>query len=92
MKKDADAILPFVYSAHKQLPSDLHSRRIHYEDYGAFNEYLDDTYGTIQLEGQEFLPSWTIYTADKDHRTYRELLLEYEQLIQEIEVVEEVSL
>jgi hypothetical protein len=88
----SDAILPFVFSAHKQLPSDLHSRRIHYEDYEAFNEYLDDTYGTIQLEGQEFLPSWTIYTADKDHRTYRELLLEYEQLIQEIEVVEEVSL
>ena len=87
----SDAILPFIYSAHKQLPSDLQSGRIYYEDYPEFNENLDDTYGMIQLEGQEFLPSWTIYTADKDHRTYRELLIEYEQYQEELEDVDDLS-
>ncbi|MBC8507201.1 MAG: abortive infection family protein [Chloroflexi bacterium] len=74
----SDAIIPFIYSAHKNLPSDLQSGRIYYDDYLEFNEYLDETYGVIQLEGQEFLPSWTIFTADKDRKTYRELLIEYE--------------
>lgn len=85
----SDAILPFIFCAHKQLPFDLQSGRIYYRDYPEFNENLDDTYGTIQLEGQEFLPSWTIFTADKDHKTYRELLIEYELYEEELEVVDD---
>jgi hypothetical protein len=85
----SDAIIPFLYKAHKQLPSDLVGGRIYYADFPEFNEHLDSANETIEIAGMAFSPSWTIYTSDKEHKTYRELLVEYE-LYKEEEIGEPV--
>lgn len=79
----SDAIIPFLYKAHKQLPSDLDGGRIYYDDYPEFNEYLDSISEAIEIAGMSFSPSWTIYTSDKEHKTYRELLIEYEVITEQ---------
>lgn len=69
----ADAVVHFLFSAHRRNPSGARAGRIYYEDFPEFNEYIDEISGNVELFGQIFRPSEIIFNTDKDHANYREM-------------------
>ena len=74
----ADAIVHFLFNAHRRNNMGSRAKRIYYEDYPQFNDYTDDLHsGTVVFE-QFFSASKILYDSDKDHIAYREKLIQWE--------------
>lgn len=74
----ADAVVHFLYSAHRKSPSNSGAKRIYYEDYPQINAFIDENNtGTFVFE-QFFSASKILYDSDKDHVAYREKLKQIE--------------
>jgi hypothetical protein len=82
----ADAIVHFLFSAHRRNPSGLRAGRIHYEDYPEFNLYTDEIYEGVELFGQIFTASLILFNSDKDHLAYKEMLIEWQTIEPDIAV------
>lgn len=74
----ADAILHFIFSAHRKNPFGINARRIYYEDYPRFNDYIDEIYETTVIFDQIFPASKILFDSDKDHTAYREKIIALE--------------
>lgn len=69
----ADAIVNFLFSAHRRNPLGLKASRIYYEDYPEFNDYVDEYFEAAVIFEQVFPASKTLFNSDKDHTAYREM-------------------
>lgn len=76
--RSADAIVHFLYKAHKSYPPDRLSGRLHYRDWKDFNAYVDELHEPVQILGMSFLVSDLLFSCDPDHDTYREKLQEFQ--------------
>ncbi len=81
----ADTIVHFIYKAHKRYPPDTEKGRLYYEDHKGFNEYVDDLHEAVQIFDLTLLPSQVLFSTDEDQQTYREYLLQYEAMYEELE-------
>lgn len=70
----ADAIVHFLFSAHRRNPSHSGAKRIYYEDYAQFNDFIDEYNEGAVIFEQFFPASKILYDGDKDHVAYREKL------------------
>jgi len=70
----ADAIVHFLFSAHRRNPSGARIGRIYCEDYPEFNDYIDEFYEGAVIFDQVFPASRILFNSDKDHVAYREML------------------
>lgn len=80
--ESTDTIVNYLYRAHLDYP--VPNPQLIYEDQKEFNDAIDETYGSIEIAGQAFLPSRILYSYDSDQTTYREALEEF-KLQQELD-------
>jgi hypothetical protein len=74
----ADAIVHFLFSAHRKNPSGSRASRIYYEDNPDFNEFIDEFSEGAIIFDQIFTASKILYDSDKDHAAYREAFKTWE--------------
>ena len=74
----SDAIVHFLFSAHRRNPSGSRANRIYYEENPKFNDYIDEFYEGAVIFEQVFSASRILYNSDKDHSAYREMLRAWE--------------
>jgi hypothetical protein len=72
----ADAIVGFLHRVHRQDRSSLSSTRLHYDDHGEFNVYVDDANDQVRIFDLTYRPSEVLFVVDKD--AYRDLLSDYQ--------------
>lgn len=63
----ADTIVSFLYKAHRSREKSFEIKRIFYGDLPDFDEYLDNTYGTVSIANSKYLykTSEALYTLDE---------------------------
>lgn len=74
----ADAVVHFLFNAHRRNLSGSRANRIYYEDNLKFNGYIDEFYEGAVIFEQVFSASRILYNSDKDHSAYREMLRAWE--------------
>ena len=72
----ADIICAFLLEFHINFSSIVNLKRLNYQDYEDFNEWLDDANEKVRLSGSEYLYSETLFRVDEE--SYKSALLEYE--------------
>jgi len=70
----ADAVVHFLFNAHRRNLFGSKANRIYYEDNLEFNAYIDDIYDGMVIAEQFFTASKILYNSDKEHSAYRETL------------------
>ncbi|MCX6064958.1 MAG: abortive infection family protein [Chloroflexi bacterium] len=72
--RSADAIVHFLFSAHRKNPFGARASRIYYEDNPEFNDYVDEYHEATVIFEQVFPASKVLFDSDRDHTSYREML------------------
>lgn len=72
----ADAIVNFLFRAHRHYPVDGPSRRLVYRELTDFNEWIDEQNQIIRIFTLEYKPSEVLFGIDQE--AYRDLLTDYE--------------
>jgi len=78
----ADSIVHFLYTQHKKLGFDYRKGRLVFEEHHKFNDYLDELYGKIEIEGIPFTVSQLLFSVDEE--AYRNSLIQFEQVKDEL--------
>lgn len=73
--RSADAIVNFLFKAHRSYRAGSAPVRLHYEDHAAFNDFLDDVNIPVIISDYEFLPSETLFEMDEE--AYKDLLTQF---------------
>lgn len=63
------------YSRHRMRGNVSNNKRLKYEDYPEFNNYLDEAQDDITVAGISLIPSDVLFNTD--HKAYREALIEF---------------
>lgn len=71
----ADAIVHYLYHAHRSYPSSNPVRRIEYSENSNFNDYINNYNELIKIFEFTYEPSDILFTVDR--KAYRELLEEF---------------
>ena len=71
----ADTIVGFLYRVHREDLNRSPVAQLAFDHNPDFNEYLDDTFGTIVIGGIEFRPSEVLFELELE--TYRAFLAEF---------------
>ncbi len=72
----ADAIVNFLFRAHRHYPIDGPTRRLVYRKLADFNEWIDEQNEIVRIFTLEYKPSEVLFGIDQE--AYRDLLTEYE--------------
>jgi abortive infection Abi-like protein len=72
--RSADALVHFLYAAHKFFFSPVVADELQYTANGEFNEYVDSVTPPIEILGVEYLPSDVLFRTDLE--AYRNALFE----------------
>jgi hypothetical protein len=70
----ADAVVHFLFNAHRRNLFGSRANRIYYEENHEFNAYIDEIYDGMVIAEQFFTASKILYNSDKEHSSYRETL------------------
>jgi Abortive infection C-terminus len=71
----SDAIVSFLFRAHRRYSSAPPDRRLVYDDHSAFNRYVDEANGTVRVFDLEYQASEVLFSIDEE--AYRDLLATY---------------
>jgi hypothetical protein len=71
----ADAIVNFLFRAHRHYPIDGPTRRLVYRELADFNEWIDEQNEVVRIFTLEYKPSEVLFGIDQE--AYRDLLTEY---------------
>ena len=71
----ADAIVHYLFLAHKTYPSTSSSRRVNYGDEATFDQYINENNDTITIFNYTYEASEVLYYVDE--KAYRDELNEY---------------
>jgi len=72
----ADALVHYLYSAHRAYERDPNVGRIRYQDFDDFNDFIDDAHEPIRIFDLIFQPSEVLF--DVDAEAYRAKLAEFQ--------------
>ena len=72
----ADAIVNFLFRAHRHYPIDGPARRLVYRELANFNDWIDEQNGIVRIFMLEYKPSEVLFGIDQE--AYRDLLADYE--------------
>jgi len=72
----ADAIVNFLFRAHRHYPIDGPARRLVYRELADFNEWIDEQNEIVRIFTLEYKPSEVLFGIDQE--AYRDLLNDYE--------------
>lgn len=71
----ADAIVNFLFRAHRHYPADGSARRLVYRELADFNEWIDEQTQIVRIFTYKYKPSEVLFGIDQE--AYRELLAYY---------------
>ena len=72
----ADALVHYLFSAHRSYVRDPNVGRVRYTDFTDFNDFVDDSHEPIQILELVFQPSEVLFSVDADG--YRAKLSEFQ--------------
>lgn len=73
----ADTIVGFLHSTHRQDQAVPRVAPLRFEDHADFNDYVDDSHGSIQVFGLSFRASEVLYRVDRE--AYRDALATFDE-------------
>ncbi|MDZ8086018.1 MAG: abortive infection family protein [Nostoc sp. DedQUE12b] len=73
--RSADAVVSFLFKVHKNYGEKHSVKRLMYQDFQQFNNYIDDNNEPVAILSLSYSPSEVLYQVDKE--AYRDLLIEY---------------
>lgn len=73
--RSADAVVHFLFAAHRSYPSTSLSRRLVYEEQRDLNGYIDEANEPVRIFDLEYLPSEVLFNVDLE--AYRDLLANF---------------
>lgn len=74
--RSADALVHFIYAAHKGIVPPPPDPKLELDDNKDFNEYLDSSNEPVRISGLGYTPSEVLFSVD--HQAYRDLLANFE--------------
>lgn len=80
--RSADAIVNFLFHAHRDYNSFTSSPRLAFDDHTDFNDYVDDENEVVQIFEVGYRPSEVLFAVDQD--AYRNYLTNYAPEVEEM--------
>lgn len=81
--RSADAIVNFLFHAHRQYSNVTPPQRLAFDDHADFNDHVDDENEAVQIFEVQYRPSEVLFAIDQ--QAYRNYLADYTSEIAEIE-------
>jgi hypothetical protein len=81
--RSADAIVNFLFHAHRQYSNLAPRHRLTFDDHADFNDHVDDENEAVQIFEVQYRPSEVLFAVDQE--AYRNYLADYTSEVEEFE-------